>query len=75
MAITIVIITISLIVGTGVMFYSKVTHKDETQIEKTIETVIEKQLEGALNLPDDSLKGKIDFMVRPIDQEDDKNKL
>jgi len=36
---------------------------------------IEKQLEGALNLPEDSLKGKIDFMVRPIDQEDDKNKL
>ena len=45
--------------------YSKISGKDETNIEKKIEHIVEKNLENSLSLPSGTLEDKLDFMVRP----------
>lgn len=67
MPVTIIIVTISILCGAGVILYSKITKKDETKTEKVIETIIETQLENSFNLPSGTLDGKMDFMVQPQD--------
>lgn len=52
----------------SIVVYSKLFNKDETEIEKKLEEVVEHNVENALNLPDGSLDGKLDFMVQPIDE-------
>lgn len=52
----------------AVVIYSKMFNKDETVIEKTLEEVIEHNVENALNLPEGALSGKLDFMVQPIEE-------
>lgn len=69
MPVTIIIVTISILCSFGVMVYSKITHKDETKTEKVIETIVETQLENSFNLPSGTLDGKMNFMVRPMDED------
>lgn len=52
----------------AVVIYSKIFNKDETIIEKSLEEVVEHNVENALNLPEGALSGKLDFMVQPIDE-------
>lgn len=52
----------------SIVVYSKLFNKDETNIEKKLEAVVEHNVENALNLPDGALDGKLDFMVQPIDE-------
>ena len=67
MPITAIIIGALMLSGGIVMLYSKITHKDETKIEKAIEAVAESNIENALNLPSGSMEGKLDFLVQPIE--------
>lgn len=69
MPITAIIIGALMLSGGIVMLYSKITHKDETKIEKAIESVAESNIENALNLPSGSMTGKLDFLVQTIDEE------
>lgn len=69
MPVTIIIVTASLLFGLGVIVYSKITHKDETKTEKIMETIVETQLENSFNLPSGTLDGKMDFMVRPLNED------
>ena len=69
MPITAIIIGALMLSGGIVMLYTKITHKDETEIEKTIESITESNIENALNLPSGSMEGKLDFLVQPIEPE------
>jgi hypothetical protein len=69
MPITAIIIGALMLSGGIVILYSKIMHKDETKVEKAIESIAESNIENALNLPSGSLEGKLDFMVQPIEEE------
>ena len=53
------IIAISLIVGIGSIFI----FGQDNKVEEAAEVLVEDETEKLLNLPDDSLKGKIDFSL------------
>jgi len=57
----------------SIIVYSKIFNKDETLIEKKMEEIVEKNIENVLSLPSGSLQGKLDFMVQPIEPEENKN--
>lgn len=60
----------------SIVVYSKLFNKDETDIEKKLEEVVEHNVENALNLPEGSLDGKLGFMVQPIEEDkEDKKEL
>lgn len=72
MPITAIIIGTLIISGGIVILYSKIMNRDETKIEKAIELAVESNVENALNLPEGSMEGKLDFMVQPINEEQQK---
>lgn len=55
-----------------IVCYSKISGRDETNIEKKIEHIVENNVENALSLPSGTLQDKLDFMVRPLKKEDNK---
>lgn len=54
-----------------VVAYSKISGKDETNIEKKIEHIVEQNLENSLSLPSGILEDKLNFMVQPSRKEGD----
>lgn len=72
---TLILTGVILVSWGSVVIYSKLFHKDETAIEKKLEEVIEHNVENALNLPEGTLDGRLNFMVQPIEesQEDKKD--
>jgi hypothetical protein len=63
-----------LVSWSAVVIYSKIFNKNETSVEKKMETVVEHNLENVLNLPSGTLDGKFDFMVQPLEEENGNNK-
>ncbi len=53
----------------SIVIYSKLFHKDETEVEKKLEEVIEHNVENALNLPEGTMDGKLGFMVQSVEED------
>jgi hypothetical protein len=75
MPITAIIIGSLMLAGGVIILYSKITHKDETKIEAQIERAIESNIENTINLPSGSLDGTFDFMVQPIEPNEETKDL
>ncbi len=66
---TLIFMTALLVSWGSIVIYSKVFEEDKSDIEKSLETIVEGNIEDALNLPDGTLDGKLDFMVVPLEED------
>jgi len=71
--VNIVMLGVLIFSSVSVVLYSKIMGKDETQIEKILEEMIEKNAEKALNLPDGSLDNTLDEIEKVVESKDEKN--